>query len=309
MAPECPTSTTQPERWSVVGGVRWNHDGIITTPRTSRDVRKMVSERKQRKQRSESRRSLSLSPVVGTVARWDCAERPTHERVAAALPAAASEPRRAPVPSVADGQFSVGANTTRWRTRLEVDPRHGSVGYPHHPGRKTLLDGAIKTPADLVSKSRDRARQPANGPFYVVARSRDTWRAKSENWSLHANTHIHIHPRPSGSLVGNGPHRHAGTHWQKDHNWRMTYDSKARRGAHRAKRPVNTSGEVPLRPFLGWASEWRPQAVKCRRRSSPIHRRQQDCPEVARGAVETTVYLGVNCRWAAVIRRWSLCNG
>lgn len=185
-------------------------------------------------------------------------------------------------------------------------PKHNELAYtfggvaPRHriqSGTRIItwtedcFDGAIKTPADLVSKVTVPGHDnPQTGPFYVEgAQPGDTLAVKILKLEPARDYAISTFIPGFGIMVGNDRTAMLGPDLAET-TWR--YDVDTKRGMARTK---STDGkhtwEVPLAPFLGCIGV-APAGGEVRSTIVPdTFGGNMDCPEVRAG---NTVYLGVN---------------
>jgi acetamidase/formamidase len=239
------------------------------------------------------RTALSTSASAAAPAVSAAALAPSAAPPAAAAAASATSPGTG-VPSVADGPV------LRWV------PKHNELAYtfggvaPRHriqSGTRIItwtedcFDGAIKTPADLVSKVTVPGHDnPQTGPFYVEgAQPGDTLAIKILKLEPARDYAISTFIPGFGIMVGNDRTAMLGPDLAET-TWR--YDVDAKRGVARTKSTDGKhSWEVPLAPFLGCLGV-APAGGEVRSTIVPdTFGGNMDCPEVRAG---NTVYLGVN---------------
>jgi acetamidase/formamidase len=153
------------------------------------------------------------------------------------------------------------------------------------------FDGAIRTPADLVSKVTVPGHDnPQTGPFHVEgAQPGDTLAVKILKLEPARDYAISTFIPGFGIMVGNDRTAMLGPDLAET-TWR--YDVDAKRGVARTKsRDGKHTWEVPLAPFLGCIGV-APAGGEVRSTIVPdTFGGNMDCPEVRAG---NTVYLGVN---------------
>jgi acetamidase/formamidase len=153
------------------------------------------------------------------------------------------------------------------------------------------FDGAIRTPADLVSKVTAPGHDnPQTGPFHVEgAQPGDTLAVKILKLEPARDYAISTFIPGFGIMVGNDRTAMLGPDLAET-TWR--YDVDAKRGVARTtSRDGKHTWEVPLAPFLGCIGV-APAGGEVRSTIVPdTFGGNMDCPEVRAG---NTVYLGVN---------------
>jgi len=216
---------------------------------------------------------------------------------AAANASAVASPAKA---AAATGLATPDGPVLRWTPKHEelaytfggVAPRHRiQSGTRIITWTEDCFDGAIKTPADLVSKVTVPGHDnPQTGPFFVEgAQPGDTLAVQILKLEPARNYAISTFIPGFGIMVGNDRTALLGPELAET-TWR--YDVDAKRGVARTtSKDGKRFWEVPLAPFLGCLGV-APASGEVRSTIVPdTFGGNMDCPEVRAG---NTVYLGVN---------------